>query len=105
MVRHIPGRLNVLADALSRTQALPTEWMLHPDAFAIVREAFPSMEVDLFATRFNQHLPAFVSPVPDPLAIAIDGLSWEWAHRDRYAFPPFPSFSKSYRGWRKCLAF
>ncbi|KAL8573178.1 hypothetical protein ACOMHN_036163 [Nucella lapillus] len=34
--------------------------------------------VDLFATRFNNQLLTFVSPVPDPLAWATDALSIPW---------------------------
>ena len=41
---------------------------------------------DLFATRFNNKLPQFVSPVPDSLAVAVDALSLQ--SLDAYAFPP-----------------
>ena len=45
-------------------------------------------EVDLFATRFNNKLPQFVSLVPDPQAWAVDALSLSWEDLDPYAFPP-----------------
>ena len=45
-------------------------------------------QIDLFATRFNNKLPLFVSPVPDPRATAIDALSLPWGDLDAYAFPP-----------------
>ena len=32
-------------------------------------------QIDLFATRFNNKFPLFVSPVPDPLASAVDALN------------------------------
>ena len=51
--RHIPGRLNVVADKLSSRWHRP--------------------QIDLFATRFNNKLPLFVSPVPDPLVTARGG--------------------------------
>ena len=35
-------------------------------------------QIDLFAMRFNNRLPVFVSPVPDPLATAVDALSQPW---------------------------
>jgi len=44
--------------------------------------------VDLFATRFNHRLPLFVSPVPDPLALAVDALSMDWEGMSGYAYPP-----------------
>ena len=42
----------------------------------------------LFAMRFNNKLPLFVSPVPDSLATAVDALSLPWENLDAYAFPP-----------------
>ena len=44
--------------------------------------------MDLFATRFNNKLPQFVSPVPDPQAWAVDALSLSWEDLDPFAFPP-----------------
>jgi hypothetical protein len=87
-VRHIPGRLNVIADSLSRRDILHTEWTLNPEVFDSVRRAYPSISVDVFATRLNHRLPLYVSPFPDELALAIDGLQFDWTHRDIYAYPP-----------------
>ena len=39
-------------------------------------------------TRFNHKLAQFVSPVPDPLAWAVDALTLAWEDLDPYAFPP-----------------
>ena len=44
--------------------------------------------IDLFATRLNNRLPVFVSPVPDPLAESVDALTLDWTGLDAYAFPP-----------------
>ena len=87
--RHIPGRLNVIADKLSRLgQTIQTEWSLHPAVFQAVCSMWHQPQVDLFATRFNNKLPQFVSPVPDPQAWAVDALSLSWEDLDPYAFPP-----------------
>ena len=87
--RHIPGRLNVIADKLSRLgQTIQTEWSLHPEVFQAVCSRWHQPQVDLFATRFNNKLPQFVSPVPDPQAWAVDALSLSWEYLDPYAFPP-----------------
>ena len=87
--RHIPGRLNVIADKLSRLgQTIQTEWSLHPAVFQAVCARWHQPKVDLFATRFNNKLPQFVSPVPDPQAWAVDALSLSWEYLDPYAFPP-----------------
>ena len=83
-----PGRLNVIADKLSRLgQTIQTEWSLHPEVFQAVCSRWHQPQVDLFATRFNNKLPQFVSPVPDPQAWAVDALSLSWEDLDPYAFP------------------
>ena len=87
--RHIPGRLNVVADKLSRLgQTIQTEWSLLPEVFQTLCSRWHRPQIDLFATRFNNKLPQFVSPVPDPLATAVDVLSLPWEDLDAYAFPP-----------------
>ena len=87
--RHIPGRLNVIADKLSRLgQTIQTEWSLHPEVFKAICNRWHQPQVDLFATRFNNKLPQFVSPVPDPRAWAVDALSLSWEDLDPYAYPP-----------------
>ena len=48
----------------------------------------------LFATRFNSKLPRFVSPVPEPLAWAVDALSLPWEDLDTCAFPPVAILGK-----------
>ena len=89
--RHIPGRLNVIADKLSRLgQTIQTEWSLHPEVFQAVCSRWHQPQVDLFATRFNNKLPQFVSPVPDPQAWAVDALSLSWEDLDPYAFTGLP---------------
>ena len=93
--RHIPGRLNVIADKLSRLgQTIQTEWSLHPEVFQAICSRWHQPQVDLFATRFNNKLPQFVSPVPDPQAWAVDALSLSWEDLDPYAFPPAAIFGK-----------
>ena len=87
--RHIPGHLNVIADKLSRLgQTIQTEWSLLPEVFQAICSRWHRPQVDLFATRFNNKLPLFVSLVPDPLATAVDALSLPWEDLDAYAFPP-----------------
>ena len=87
--RHIPGRLNVVADKLSRLgQTIQTEWSLLPEVFQAKCSRWHQPQIDLFATRFNNKLPQFVSPVPDSLAVAVDALSLPWENLDAYAFPP-----------------
>lgn len=57
VARHIPGRLNVLADSLSRRgQLVHTEWSLCPSVFNWVKNLWEAPMVDLFATRWNHKL-------------------------------------------------
>ena len=96
--RHVPGILNIVADALSRPHSvLPTEWTLsHRVLRPLWLQWFQPM-IDLFATRFNHRLPIYVSPVPDPGAWEIDALTMSWANLLAYAFPPFPILGKVVR--------
>ena len=58
--RHIPGRLNVIADELSRLgHTIQTEWSLHPEVFQAICSRWNQPQVDLFATRLNNKLPQF----------------------------------------------
>ena len=87
--RHIPGWLNVIADKLSRLgQTIQTEWSLYPEVFQAICSRWHHAQVDLFATRFNNKLPQFVSLVPDPQIWVVDTLSLSWEDLDPYAFPP-----------------
>ena len=68
--RHIPGCLNVIADHLSRpNQPIRTEWSLHPEIVERIFRVWDTLEVDMFATLSNSHLPRFMSPIPEPRAL------------------------------------
>jgi hypothetical protein len=94
-VRHIPGHLNVLADTLSRSLApVNTEWELLQVIFNAISLLWGRPHLDLFATSLNRKLDTFVSPVPDPLAYAVDAMSISWKGIFAYAFPPFRFLSQ-----------
>ena len=79
----------MVADKLSRLgQTIQTEWSLLQEVFQAICNRWHQPQIDLFATRFNNKLPQFVSPVPDPLAVAVDAPSFQWEDLDAYAFPP-----------------
>ena len=52
------------------------------------RQQVASTSDRLFAMRFNNKLPLFVSAMPDPLACTVYALSLPWEDLDAYAFPP-----------------
>jgi hypothetical protein len=90
VVRHIPGRLNVLADSLSRSLApVNIEWELHQAVFQSIVLHWGKPKIDLFATNLNFKVTTFVSPVPDPRAYAVDAMILSWEGMFAYAFPPF----------------
>ena len=90
VVRHIPGTFNVLADCLSRFHnPVNTEWELRQVVLDSVVLRWDRPHVDLFATSLNHKMETFVSPVPDPLAFAVDAMSFSWDGMFAYAFPPF----------------
>ena len=83
-----------LAECDSR-QAIQT-WPDHPNREVPSPSGVPSYMLPVapapsglvFVTRFNNKLPQFVSPVPDPQAWVVDALSLSWENLDPYAFPP-----------------
>ena len=86
---HLRGVLNVLADGLSRSTPLSSEWCLDRPTFVWICQLLGWPVVDLFGTRYNNQLPLFVSPYPDPLAVAWDAFSLDWEEfQSIYAFPP-----------------
>jgi hypothetical protein len=88
--RHIPGRLNVQADWLSRTgQSITSEWSLHPLALGPIWGQWGLPQVDLFATNINHKLPLFVTPFPQPGAWQVNAFSISWEGIFSYAFPPW----------------
>ena len=74
-------------------QTIQTERSLLPDIFHEICSNWHEPQIDLFATRFNK-LPQFVSPVGDPLALAVDSLSLPWENLNAYTFPPVAILAK-----------
>ena len=98
----VPGRLNVLADGLSRRGVLlHMEWTLALEALTPLWARWFEPMVDLFATRFSHRLPLYVAPTTNEGAWAIDALSIPWKGLLGYAFPPFPRLGKVVRKARE----
>ena len=104
--RHIPGKMNVIADQLSRSgQVLPTEWSLQPQTVQWVFQQLGSPNVDLFATKFNHKLETYFSPVPDEQALETDAKSIIWEGMFAYAYPPhqlIPRVLEKFRLTQNC---
>jgi len=67
---YIPGTVNIVADAESRSMTDRTDWKLHTKVFQQIDKKWGPLEMDLFATRLTTQLPYFFSWRPDPLAEA-----------------------------------
>jgi len=88
--KHVPGSLNILADLLSRKgQVIQTDWELHQEAAKQVFQLWGKLNIDLFAMKFNNKLPIYVSPIPDPAALEVNAPSISWEKMFAYAFPPY----------------
>ena len=75
-------------------QISQTEWSLLPEVFQLICTMWHQPQIILFATRFNNKLPQFGSPIPDTLAWAVDALSLPCEVLDAYAFPPVTILGK-----------
>ncbi|XP_070196565.1 uncharacterized protein [Littorina saxatilis] len=96
--KYLPGKLNVLADSLSRSsKVLHREWTITHHALQRLWVHVEKPMVDLFATRFSRRLPVFISPFPDPEAWKVNALEVDWTGLSAYAFPPFQLLGKVLR--------
>ena len=89
-VSHISGHLNVVADALSREEPVPTEWQVDQKEFLRLEGLHGStLEVDLFASPLNFKRKPFVATFNHPDALAVDAMSQDWnTWNEIYLFPP-----------------
>ena len=87
--RHLPGKLNTIADMLSRLHGSPTEWSLNPSVALRLWATFGLPTVDLFASPINHKLPVFCALTPGRGAWHTDAFAFQWGPALAYAFPPF----------------
>ncbi|PIK62609.1 hypothetical protein BSL78_00505 [Apostichopus japonicus] len=85
---HIAGKLNVMADALSRGHLDPNEWTLEQETCNRIFAIFGKPMIDLFATYTNSKLQTFCSRRFHPQAYHTDAMSLPWDHLEAYVFPP-----------------
>ena len=90
---HVPGVTNTIADAESRFQNDSSDWQLDGNLFQQIRSVW-EVDLDLFASCWNAHLPRFISWKPQPNALSTNALSFNWKSCAGYAFPPFSLISK-----------
>ena len=94
MPQFVPGRNNVVANALSRpNQVIGSEWMLHQEVFNWLRERWP-VTIDLFASSLSHRCSVYFAPLSDPMAAGTDAMIQSWDSLQAYAFPPFAMISQ-----------
>jgi hypothetical protein len=91
---HIMGKLNFLADFLSRQEVRDTEWSLNKTVTSQIFNIWGQPLIDLFATQENKQTTLFCSWLPQPQAFALDALSIAWQNMYAYAFPPIQLIPK-----------
>ncbi|KAK7103605.1 hypothetical protein V1264_018473 [Littorina saxatilis] len=93
--QYLPGKLNVLADSLSRSsRVFHIEWTITHQALQRLWAQVDKPLVDLFATEFSRRLPVFVSLFSDLEAWRTNALEVDWSGLMAYAFPPFQQLCK-----------
>ena len=88
--RHVAGKENVVADALSRSSLQEDEWSLSKTEFHRLQARHGArLQVDVFATPLNKKVDAFFCPFDFPLARGKDALAQDLrVYTQIYAFPP-----------------
>ncbi|KAJ0179494.1 hypothetical protein K1T71_005206 [Dendrolimus kikuchii] len=85
---YLPGRLNGIADRLSRGRKIP-EWHLLPQATEEIFRRWGVSDVDLFATRRSAVVPKYVTlDSRDGYAVFCDAFSQKWDFQLGWIFPP-----------------
>ena len=79
-VCHLPGKVNIEADRLSRSTNIDLEWKLNTKVLHEINSLYGPHDIDLFASRINHQLPRYVSYLPDPNAEFVDAFSLKWIH-------------------------
>ena len=87
--QHLPGKVNVTADFLSRHLRDRSDWVLNTSIFKAINRVWGPLEVDLFASRLSTRLPRFFSWRADPEAEATDAFYHDWSKMLGYAHPPW----------------
>lgn len=85
---HITGKLNILADQLSRTKIQHTEWSLNKLVVQNLFQIWGTPLIDLFASIDNRQTEIFCSWIPHQKALALDALTISWERMYAYAYPP-----------------
>lgn len=91
---HIAGKENFIADAFSRKNRSRHEYYFSQTTFNNLMKLIPfELVTDIFASKFSNKLPKYVSLYADQSASHINAFSFSWPD-NIYLFPPINLVSK-----------
>jgi hypothetical protein len=88
VAEHIPGKLNVTADFLSRIVD-KDDWRLNRGSFEETQDRLGHCDVDRFASYKNTQLPVYNSRHFDPHTSGVNAFASDWKGSFSYCNPPF----------------
>ncbi len=93
--KHIPGRMNLLADQLSRDMKVNNlEWSLNSIVVEKLWNLWGQPDIDLFANWMNTKCAYYMSYIFDDEAYCVNAFTTSWNDMFAYAFPPFVLIDK-----------
>ena len=94
VARHLSGKLNTLADGLSRAVD-KHEWMLARPLFLYLDEVWGPHTIDRFASAASSQLPIYNSRFQDPNGMNVDALAQkDWCQENNFVNPPIRLLDK-----------
>lgn len=90
LTTHIKGKLNSMADCLSRRRAVQGVWCLHQREFNDIIKTLGKLIWDFFASSSDTKTNSFYRRSRDLWARRINIFSHVWPKALLFAFPPFP---------------
>lgn len=101
---HIPGKLNIQADVISRRVDI-FDWSIDWGVFRQISARWGPFQVDRMATARTAKVLPFNSLIWDVGCSAVETFSQNWGGVNNYVFPPFHLVDKVIRHFKNCGAF
>ena len=96
-IEYLLGTINVEEDHQSRSVTDYREWKLNPLIFKKIWKVFWTPDVDLFASRISQQVPAYIAWKPGPFSKEMDVFQLSWRSLKKYVFSPFGLIGRDFR--------
>ena len=96
-IEYLLGTINLEEDHQSRSVTDYREWKLNPLIFKKIWKVFWTPDVDLFASRISQQVPAYIAWKPGPFSKEMDVFQLSWRSLKKYVFSPFGLIGRDFR--------